>query len=240
MRISAAEVRKMDEAALRDYAIPGLLLMENAGRSVGEVIFREYTPCKVLIFVGKGNNGGDGLVAARHLANHGYSVQVALLENPTVLKTESLLNFSIISKMNIPWVLMTGMSEKKISDYCQKSALLVDAIFGVGIHSPVRGIFEKAIRAINKSQRPVVSIDIPSGLDADTGMIHRVAVKATQTVTLALPKRGLFKDEGPRYAGEIEVVDIGIPRKLLLPFMDTNVRVGNDLRFQKKTCKGHV
>jgi ADP-dependent NAD(P)H-hydrate dehydratase / NAD(P)H-hydrate epimerase len=223
MRISAAEIHKMDESALRDYSMPGLLLMENAGRSVSEIISKEYKPCKVLIFSGKGNNGGDGLVVARHLANHGYSVQVALLEDPAGLKGDPLLNFQILSKMNISRVLMATISEEEISVYCRKSDLVVDAIFGVGIHSSVGGIFEKAIHAINGRQRPVVSIDIPSGLDADTGQVHGVAVKATKTVTLALPKRGLFVGEGPRYAGEIEVADIGIPRELLLPFMNTSL-----------------
>ena len=137
---------------------------------------------------------------------------------------------------------------KNLIEFCQESELVVDAIFGIGIHSPVRGIFEKAIRAINRcgsntdqskrsgdwgrpnyhlgkeikslGGRPVVSIDIPSGLDADTGQVHGVAVKATKTVTLALPKRGLFEGEGPKYAGEIEVADIGIPRELLLPFLN--------------------
>ena len=248
MKISAEEIRRMDQSAIQDYSIPGLLLMENAGRSVSDVIFREYKPCKVLIVTGKGNNGGDGLVVARHLANRGYSVQVVLLEDPARLKADPLLNFSIISKMNIPWVLMAAGSEEKIFGFCQESELVVDAIFGIGIHSPVRGIFEKAIRAINRcgsntdqskrsgdwgrpnyhlgkeikslGGRPVVSIDIPSGLDADTGQVHGVAVKATKTVTLALPKRGLFEGEGPKYAGEIEVADIGIPRELLLPFLN--------------------
>ncbi len=218
-RVGADEIRELDRLATRDYSMPALLLMENAGRSVSDVILREYKACKVLIFIGKGNNGGDGLVVARHLANHGYFVQVALLEDPSRLKADPLLNFSIVSKMNIPRVLLAAASDEKIPAYCQESELVVDAIFGVGIHSPVCGIFEKAILAINGSHRPVVSIDIPSGLDADTGQVHGVAVRATQTVTLSLPKRGLFEGEGPRYSGEIRVVDIGMPRELLLPFL---------------------
>jgi NAD(P)H-hydrate epimerase len=219
MRISAAEIRQMDQSAARDYDMPGLLLMENAGRSVSDVIAREYKPCKVLIFIGKGNNGGDGMVVARHLTNRGYSVQVALLEDPVRFNADPLLNFSIISKMNIPRVFMATLSEAEMVRYCHGAELVVDAIFGIGIHSPVLGIFEKAIRAINESQKPVVSIDISSGLNADTGQVHGVAVKATKTVTLALPKRGLFEGEGPLYSGEIEVADIGIPRELLLPFL---------------------
>jgi NAD(P)H-hydrate epimerase len=218
-RVGSDAIRKLDQSAIRDYAIPALLLMENAGRSVSDVISCEYKPCKVLVFIGKGNNGGDGLVVARHLANRGFLVQVAFLEDPTRFKADSLLNFSIVSKMNIPRSLMAAFSEGEILELCQETDLVVDAIFGIGIHGPMRGIFEKAIRAINGSQRPVVSIDIPSGLDADNGQVHGVAVKATRTVTLALPKRGLFEGEGPRYAGEIEVADIGIPRELLLPFL---------------------
>jgi len=219
MRITAEEIRRMDQSAIQDYSIPSLLLMENAGRSVCDVIFREYKPCKVLIVAGKGNNGGDGLVAARHLANHGFLIQVLLLDEPSQLKADPLLNFSILRKMNIPLSVMGTIPEEKLSGLFQDSELVVDAIFGVGIHSPVRGIFEKAIRAINGCQRPVVSIDIPSGLDTDTGEVHGVAVKASKTVTLTLPKRGLFEGEGRQYAGEIEVVDIGMPRELLSPFL---------------------
>lgn len=219
-RVGADEIRELDGSAIRNYSIPSLLLMENAGRSVSDHISREYKPCHVLIFIGKGNNGGDGLVVARHLANRGYSVQIALLEPPARFKADPRLNFSIVCKMNIPCVLMSAFSEEKILELCRKSELLVDAIFGVGVRRPVCGIFEKAVRAVNRSQKPVVSIDIPSGLDADTGKVHGVAVKAAKTVTLSLPKRGLFEGEGPRCAGEIEVVDIGIPRELLSPFLD--------------------
>ena len=227
MRIRASEVRRLDQRAIRDYGIPALLLMENAGRSVSDVISREYEPCKVLIFAGKGNNGGDGLVVARHLKNRGYAVQVALLEDPAGLKADPLQNFSIIQKMNIPWVLLAAAPQEKIAAYCQRTNLVVDAIFGVGIHRPVRGIYKKAIGAINKSRRPVVSIDMPSGLDTDTGRVHGAAVRATLTVTLSLPKLGLFKGEGPRYAGRIEVADIGIPRELLQPFLGSSCRGSN-------------
>jgi NAD(P)H-hydrate epimerase len=147
-------------------------------------------------------------------------VQVVLLGDPARLKPDPLLNFKIVSQMNIPMVLADGSApEEELLRHCLNAELVVDAIFGVGIHSPVCGIFEKAIRAINRSQRPVVSIDVPSGLNADTGQVYGVAVKAARTVTLALPKAGLFEGEGPKYAGEIEVADIGIPRELLLPFL---------------------
>lgn len=215
-RVGAAEIRRIDEAAIREYAVPSMLLMENAGRSVSDVISREYPPCKTLIFVGKGNNGGDGLVVARHLRNRGYSVQVALLEDPAKLKSDPLLNYAIIKKMNIPLERVPpGISQEVLRGYCDNADILVDAIFGVGLHSGVQEVFEKAIRAINESQKPVVSIDIPSGLDADNGQVHGVAVKAERTITFSLPKLGLYEGEGPKYAGVIDVADIGIPRDLL-------------------------
>ncbi len=222
MSISAAEMRRLDEAAIRDHAIPSLLLMENAGRSVCDVISREYEPCKVLVLVGKGNNGGDGLVVARHLANRGYKVEVALLEDPAKFKADPLLNLTMIVKMNIPRVSMSDVvTEEEVLARCRKADLVVDAIFGIGIHSPVCGIFESAIRAVNRSGKPVLSIDIPSGLDADTGCVHGVAVKADWTVALALPKSGFFEREGPRHTGKIEVVDTGLPRELLRPFLNS-------------------
>ena len=219
--VTTAEIRQMDERAIREFAIPSLLLMENAGRSVSEVIFRDYKACKVLIFAGKGNNGGDGFVVARHLANRGFSSQVILLEDPSGLKPDPLLNLNILRKMNVPLVHRCVASEEDFFKNVHTADLVVDAIFGVGINSPVTGILENAIRAINRSHKDVISIDVPSGLDADTGEVQGVAVKARKTVTLALPKLGLFEGEGPKYAGEIEVVDIGLPRELLRPFLDS-------------------
>jgi NAD(P)H-hydrate epimerase len=218
--VSAADVRRMDEKAALEFGMPGLLLMENAGRSVADVICRDFDPCRVLIVAGKGNNGGDGLVAARHLATRGFSPQVILLEDPALLKSDPLLNLNIVRRMNVPLFCVTAVSEDELAGYFQDAGLIVDAIFGVGIHSPVRGIFENAIRAINQSRKKVVSVDVPSGLDADTGAVRGAAVMATRTLTLALPKAGLLKGEGPKYAGEIEIVDIGLPRALLQSFLD--------------------
>jgi NAD(P)H-hydrate epimerase len=219
--ISAEEALRIDQVAMREYGIPSLLLMENAGRSVSDVISREYKPGSVLVFAGKGNNGGDGLVTARHLANRGFAVRVVLLEDPAKLKADPLIHYEIVKRMNVPLEQVSReVTEDALRGYCDMADVLVDAIFGVGLRRPMQGIFEKAIRAINRSQRPVVSIDIPSGLDADYGQVRGVAVKAARSVTLSLPKLGLYKGEGPQYAGEIEVVDIGIPRELLLPYLN--------------------
>lgn len=219
--VKADEMSRLDQAAIRDYGIPALLLMENAGRAVADVISRLYSsPAKALIFVGKGNNGGDGLVIARHLANRSFQAQLVLLEDPAKFKPDPSVNFAIIRQMKLSAIpCWEGLDEEKLAEHCRAADLLVDAIFGVGIHSPLTGVFEQAVRVINESKKPVVSVDIPSGLDADTGAVHGVAVKAARTVTLALPKAGLFTGHGPEYAGKVECVDIGIPRELLLPFL---------------------
>jgi ADP-dependent NAD(P)H-hydrate dehydratase / NAD(P)H-hydrate epimerase len=213
-----ADIRKIDQDALRDYGISPILLMENAGRSVCDVIARKFQPCNILVLAGKGNNGGDGFVAARHLSNRGYRVRVALLEDASKLKAEPLKNYSILSHMGIPCFRIDEGSENEFLDRLREAELVIDAILGIGTRGAVEGTVAKVIHAINASKRPVVSVDIPSGLDADSGQVHGAAVRATLTVTLALPKKGLFLGEGPQCSGEIEIADIGVPEKLLAPF----------------------
>jgi NAD(P)H-hydrate epimerase len=199
--------------------MPSLLLMENAGRNISDVLRRKFSPCKVLLFVGKGNNGGDGLVIARYLTNFGFQSHVLLLTDPDTLKPDPQLNFRVVKKMGIPVTIVTETtSVEALRGHCLSADLAVDALFGVGIHSPLTGMYERAVRAMNQSKKPVISIDIPSGLDTDTGAVHGVAVKAVATFTLGLKKRGLCVGDGPAYAGEIEVIDLGIPRELLAPF----------------------
>ncbi len=218
--VTSAEMRLLDQTAIQDFAIPSLLLMENAGRGVAQILSREFMARKVLIVAGKGNNGGDGFVVARHLANQNYLVQVVLLEDPQNLKPDPLVNYTILQKMNIPVkTIRTEIPEADWAAQCEWANCIVDAIFGVGFHGRVEGVFAQAISAICESQRPVVSVDIPSGLDADTGEIQGVAIKATVTATLALPKRGLFEGNGPEYSGKVEIIDIGIPNFLLKPYL---------------------
>lgn len=213
--VTRDEMQWLDRMATERYAIPTILLMENAGRSVCEAILREFSPCRVLVFAGKGNNGGDGFVIARHLHLRGYCVEVLVLEGPERLKPDPRVNYLILEKMGIPLTVVDELFEdQKLHEFCGRSELIIDALFGIGINSPVDGKYKKAISAINQTRKPVVSVDTPSGLDADTGEIWGVAVKACLTVSLAYSKKGFFLREGPSYAGRIEVADIGIPREL--------------------------
>ncbi len=210
--VSAEEMRRLDEKAIREYGIPSLLLMENAGRGVAEAIQSAFgSGLSISVFCGKGNNGGDGFVCARHLYNRGFAVQVLLFAESQELKEDAKLNFDILNKMRLPLF----RNPKDIPFLIQSSEVLVDALFGVGLRRELSGIFREAVEAINSAGKKVVSIDVPSGLDSDSGRVLGAAVKADRTFTLALPKRGFYVGDGPAHAGEIHVIDIGIPRDLL-------------------------
>jgi len=218
--VTAAEMRELDRAAIEGRKIPSLRLMENAGNAVAREMERRFGSLRgktVTIVSGKGQNGGDGLVVARLLRQKGCKARVALLTAPSALKGDAATNLkrfqraggrchAIDTDANLTAVL---------SPLLQTSDLLVDAIFGTGLNAPVKGVAASAIDLMNASSRPIVAIDLPSGLDADTGTVLGTAVTATLTVTLARPKRGLYLGVGPNYAGVICVADIGIPADLI-------------------------
>lgn len=210
--VSGAEMKEIDRRAIEEFKIPSLTLMENAGRGVAEVVAATLVskPSIVVIFCGKGNNGGDGLVSARYLAQE-HGVRIFLLCSPSELKSDALANLMRLPKS----VSVTVIAKNESVDFgkVQKAHLLVDALFGIGLKSDLEEPYRSAVDTINQSGKPVVSIDIPSGLDADTGEVRGVAVKATVTATLGLAKKGLYQKEGPRYSGEIRIVDIGIPKE---------------------------
>jgi len=221
-KVTGDEMHALDQRAISEYGIPSLLLMENAGRGVADLVeeiasrggFK--TRPSMLVFSGKGNNGGDGLVAARHLWNRGYRVQICLFCDSDKLKRDPAVNFGIVSKMGIPAAVIRpgGVSAAGGADF-GKADILIDALFGVGLHAPLKGIFYEAVHAMNDSGGKIVAVDVPSGLNSDTGQVMGTAVKADLTATLAVPKKGLYLGEGPKYSGEIRVVDIGWPRQLL-------------------------
>ena len=212
--------RLIDRIAIEKFAIPSILLMENAGRGTAEVIAKRFPlgpEVLVGILAGKGNNGGDGFVAARHLSNWGYKVKVILLARKSEITGDARVNLDIISRMDIPIIEMPP--EAGFAAFPREisfASVLVDAIFGTGLEGEVRSPFREAIEAMNASGKPIVAIDIPSGLDADTGRILGVACRASVTVTFALPKKGFFLREGPSCVGEIHLVDIGVDAKRIL------------------------
>ena len=222
MSLTREEMRELDRKAIEEYKIPGIILMENAGRNVAEEILKmldDPQQAKVAILCGKGNNGGDGFVVARHLRNHGISVNVFLVAKISdILKDgDAGTNLQILLNMKIPVKEILDISGvnsilKELNNY----NILVDALFGTGLSGDVREPFKTLIDGVNNLNKPIVSVDIPSGLDSNTGKILGAAIKATKTVTFAASKKGFYSEDGPHYTGEILVTDISIPKHLLI------------------------
>lgn len=218
--VTAKEMGEMDRRSIEEYGIAGIVLMENAGIKVVEEIFKllgdNLKDKSIAILVGKGNNGGDGLVIARHLYNKGARVAVFLLAEKSSFKGDAKTNLTI-------WENMKGkiypLISKQDLELWQKEVkemdLLVDAIYGTGFRGEVNDFTKEIILTANHSLKPIVTVDIPSGVIANSGEVGGIAILATLTVSLALPKLGLLLYPGASFVGELKVVDISIPSKLL-------------------------
>jgi hydroxyethylthiazole kinase-like uncharacterized protein yjeF len=218
--VTAAEMRALDRAAIEGRKIPSLRLMENAGRAVVLEMQRQFGPLRgktVTVVSGKGQNGGDGFVVARMLRARGCRARVVLLTPPSALAGDAattLRNYK--QRGGRTYQVLDEPSASHVLDpLLRESDFLVDAIFGTGLNAPIQGPAAGVISLMNRSGRPIVAIDLPSGLDADSGQILGSAIQASLTVTLARPKRGLYLGEGPNIAGAIRVGDIGIPPDLV-------------------------
>ncbi|MBI4845929.1 MAG: NAD(P)H-hydrate epimerase [Candidatus Omnitrophica bacterium] len=215
----SSKLKEIDRRAQEEYGIPGIVLMENAGIKASEIALKLLAAMKsrkAIIFCGPGNNGGDSFVIARHLFNNKVMVKVFVLASEKRLKGDSLINYLILKKMGVCIIEVAQDKDiKKIKSSFSESSLVVDAIFGIGLNKRVEGVFEKVINLINKSASVVLSVDIPSGLNADTGDILGVCVKAHTTVTFGAAKNGFYKQFGPKMTGRVVVADISLPKKLL-------------------------
>ncbi|HOV80412.1 MAG TPA: NAD(P)H-hydrate dehydratase [Bacillota bacterium] len=217
--VTAEEMKALDRAAIEQYGIPGLVLMENAGRCVVEVIRQvlgEVRDKVITVFIGKGNNGGDGLVIARHLLNAGAGVKVLSLVNPDEIKGDAKANLEIWRKMEQKvFSLHHGDVINVVRLALMNTDLIVDAIFGTGFRGRAGEKAGRVIEALNGSGKPIVAVDVPSGLDADTGKVRGPCIQAAHTVTFALPKLGLILEPGAGYAGRLHITDISIPSVLV-------------------------
>ncbi len=214
--VTAEQMRNIDRRATREFGIPGTVLMENAAAAIlaeMERFFDGLAGVRVGIICGKGNNGGDGLALARRLRIRGVPVRVALLAPFGAVSGEAKVNLSILRKTDVE--LTPNPSAKTLLDIALWSDILVDAMLGVGLSSPLKGMYAQAVELINISGRPVVAVDIPTGINADTGAVMGTAVRADLTVTMALPKRGLVLYPGASHAGTVKVADIGLPTEII-------------------------
>ena len=217
---TAAEMREIDRLASVSYGVPGVVLMENAGmavaRQVREMCRGDLHGRKICVFSGRGNNGGDGFVVARALTNQGAQVKVIFCGDRSKVSGDAAVNLEIISRMGIEvWETAGERDWDRVRIAVAFADCLVDALLGTGFQGAVGAPMDQAVELINGSGKPVVAVDIPSGVDADTGEVRGPAVRADVTVTLALPKPGLLLYPGASYAGRIVIADIGIPFPLL-------------------------
>ncbi len=206
--LTRSQVRDLDRRATEEYGIPGVVLMENAGRGCAELLMRlnpEKRP--TVILCGPGNNGGDGFVMARHLDNAGWPVCVSVSETRSETTSEARANRIVAEKCDLLIPPRCGA----IAPDCW----IVDALFGTGLSRGIGSPYDTVIAAYNTCEHSILAIDIPSGLDCDTGEPLGPCVKATHTATFVAPKRGFLNPASREWTGEVHVIDIGAPRKLV-------------------------
>jgi NAD(P)H-hydrate epimerase len=211
--LSREGVRALDRRAIEELGLSGAVLMENAGRGAAELLLRLGIHGRVVICCGKGNNGGDGFVIARHLAKHEVDVRVLLLGRPEELTIDAAANYRSISRAGVPICDLTEerMDEEWLWRELVVSEWVVDALFGTGLTRAVRPPFDRIIAIINESAAKVLAVDLPSGMDCDTGQPLGAAVRAHRTATMAAWKIGFLQPAAQPWLGQVHLIDIGLP-----------------------------
>jgi NAD(P)H-hydrate epimerase len=227
--LTRAQVRELDRRAAKEYGVPGIVLMENAGRACAELLMR-LNPTKkpTVVLCGPGNNGGDGFVIARHLDNNGWPVglrccHVGRAQIDRALQSEgrlsdALSNYLVAAKTKLPNAALDGVGSRHPTltiDLMDHEYWVVDAIFGTGLSRPVGAPFDDVIAAVNAYGKQTLAVDIPTGLDCDTGEPLGPTIRASHTATFIAPKKGFLNPNGKKWIGEVHVVDIGVPRILV-------------------------
>jgi NAD(P)H-hydrate epimerase len=212
--LSREQVRAIDRRAIDEFGVPGMVLMENAGRGAAEVLLSLGARGPVVVCCGKGNNGGDGFVIARHLDNRAVPVRILLLARPEGLAGDAAINYEIVRRSGIPIDVRGGQAvdAKSLQGELAAAEWVVDSLFGTGLSGAVRPPLDGVIAAINGSGAKVLAVDIPSGLDCDTGEPLGATVRAQHTVTFVAPKQGFANPAASQWLGTVHVVDIGAPR----------------------------
>jgi len=208
--LSAEAMRLLDQLTMEQDGVPSLLLMERAGFGVFQKLCEWFAPIEnrsVAVVVGKGNNGGDGMVIARYLHEAGARVRLWLTCDPSQFQGDSIVQWRMVQSLGISAVRLPQSPQPELFG---EEEVIVDALLGTGARGTVVPPLSEVIEAMNRSGRPIVAVDIPSGLNADTGAVMGNAVRATYTVTMAFPKRGFFQNAGPQHVGHWVAVPIGV------------------------------
>lgn len=209
-------MQEIDRRAIEENKIPGILLMEHAAYQVFSYLKEEEEGKKILIVCGPGNNGGDGLAVARQLKLWSKcEVKVLMATNLEKLTNDGRVYYNICKNLQVDIVHLEEDNKEEVLNQIDGAHVVVDALFGTGLTRPVVGIYEEIVTKINQSPNKVISVDIPSGIDGLTGKVQGVAVKADVTITFMMPKLGLYLYPAFSYIGELRVVDIGIPKRLI-------------------------
>ncbi|HEV56864.1 MAG TPA: NAD(P)H-hydrate epimerase [Phycisphaerales bacterium] len=220
MVMDRLQVRAFDTWAINQLGLPGVVLMENAGRGCAErLLARLGDPAasRVVVLCGPGNNGGDGYVTARHLTNAGVHTETVICGDRERVRGDARVHLDVLERMGAAirtWA-MVGLRVETVREALSSADWVVDALFGTGLTGPVRAGYDVVIEALNQMGKPVLAVDIPSGLDCDTGRPLGPTVKATLTVTFVAVKEGFARaPDAAAYTGGVEVASIGIAPRL--------------------------
>jgi NAD(P)H-hydrate epimerase len=214
--LTREQSRRVDRVAAEEFGISGLVLMENAGRGVADVLCRLGITGPVAICCGKGNNAGDGFVVARHLDLRGHAVRVLLWAEPAELTGDANVNFRILKNTTVPIEIFGNRHDpERLTKQLADAAWIVDALLGTGARGEPRPPLDAVIDQLNAAAAPKLAIDLPSGLDCDTGIVASHTIRATQTCTFVAAKPGFFTPGADQYVGQLHLLDIGAPRQVI-------------------------
>ncbi len=218
--LSRAQSRKIDERAIAEFCIPGIVLMENAARGCVDVLSGLGIKGKVCVCCGVGNNGGDGLAMARRLDLSGYAVRVFLVGDLSRLTGDAAINFRILEHTDVP-IIHGPFDITRFTSFLEDADWIVDALLGTGFQGSLRPPLNEAIDTINQMPAKRFAVDLPSGLDCDTGVPGGPTVRADHTCTFIAAKMGFLNPDAQAYLGKVHIVDIGAPRKLVDSILDS-------------------
>ena len=232
--VTAKEMKALDVQAQNDYAMPGILLMDNAAQAVAEAVHEALTALegeRVVIFCGGGNNGGDGLGAARWLQSYGVSVRAFVVGAALdAVQGDAAMELAMFTKAGGRVEALSTEDDWVLAELAaSKADVLVDALLGTGFHGELEGDVLRACELLNKSEKYILAVDIPTGVNADNGAVCEQAVRADHTVTMALVKTGLLLYPGREYCGDIELADISMPVKLVEEYKSDKYRLTDEI-----------
>jgi NAD(P)H-hydrate epimerase len=214
--LDRSQVRRLDERAVSEYGLNSLVLMENAGRGVADLLCKLASGGRTVICCGKGNNGGDGFVVARHLDLRHMPVEVLSFADPASLTGDAAANYLVLAKSGVPIRVFSGEPDAiELDAALSGAAWIVDALLGTGSHGVPRPPLDRVIDRINAAGKPILAVDLPSGLDCDTGQPGKPTIRATHTCTFVAAKPGFFVSGAAEYIGQLHIANVGAPRKLV-------------------------